>query len=226
MPSFSRVEMISTTRSTGSYLAHRAELGSTSHHPRWAFAFKFPPRKEISRVLKIVPSVGRTGAVTPIAMLRPVELGGVTVSRASLHNREEVARKDIREGDRVRVQRAGDVIPQVLERLKEPGRRRGRRWRMPDACPSCGFALVERGPFTVCQNSFDCPAQPTVPRSSPVGSSTSPLAELWTSRASARRPLDSSCRRAWCCTCRISTRSMWSSSPSLRGLPRSRPTTW
>jgi DNA ligase (NAD+) len=92
-------------------------------------------------------------------MLRPVELGGVTVSRASLHNREEVARKDIREGDRVRVQRAGDVIPQVLERLKEPGRRRGRRWRMPDACPSCGFALVERGPFTVCQNSFDCPAQ-------------------------------------------------------------------
>jgi DNA ligase (NAD+) len=140
-------------------LAHRAELGSTSHHPRWAFAFKFPPRKEISRVLKIVPSVGRTGAVTPIAMLRPVELGGVTISRASLHNREEVARKDIREGDRVRVQRAGDVIPQVLERLEEPGRRRGRRWRMPDACPSCGFALVERGPFTVCQNSFDCPAQ-------------------------------------------------------------------
>jgi DNA ligase (NAD+) len=140
-------------------LAHRAELGSTSHHPRWAFAFKFPPRKEISRVLKIVPSVGRTGAVTPIAMLRPVELGGVTVSRASLHNREEVARKDIREGDRVRVQRAGDVIPQVLERLEEPGRRRGRRWRMPDACPSCDFALVERGPFTVCQNSFDCPAQ-------------------------------------------------------------------
>jgi DNA ligase (NAD+) len=140
-------------------LAHRARLGSTSHHPRWAFAFKFPPRKEISRVLKIVPSVGRTGAVTPIAMLRPVELGGVTVSRASLHNREEVARKDIREGDRVRVQRAGDVIPQVLERLEEPGRRRGRSWRMPDACPSCGFELVERGPFTVCLNSFDCPAQ-------------------------------------------------------------------
>jgi DNA ligase (NAD+) len=98
-------------------------------------------------------------AVTPIAMLRPVELGGVTVSRASLHNREEVARKDIREGDRVRVQRAGDVIPQVLERLEEPGRRRGRSWRMPDACPSCGFELVERGPFTVCLNSFDCPAQ-------------------------------------------------------------------
>jgi DNA ligase (NAD+) len=140
-------------------LAQRAQLGSTSHHPRWAFAFKFPPRKEISRVLKIVPSVGRTGAVTPIAMLRPVELGGVTVSRASLHNREEVARKDIREGDRVRVQRAGDVIPQVLERLKEPGRRRGGRWRMPDACPSCGFELVERGPFTICPNSFDCPAQ-------------------------------------------------------------------
>lgn len=140
-------------------LADRMRLGSTSHHPRWAFAFKFPPRKEITRVLKIVPSVGRTGAVTPIAMLRPVELGGVTVSRASLHNREEVTRKDIREGDRVRVQRAGDVIPQVLERLEEPDRKRGRPWRMPETCPSCGYELVERGPFTVCPNSFDCPAQ-------------------------------------------------------------------
>jgi DNA ligase (NAD+) len=84
-------------------LAARQELGETSHHPRWAFAFKFPPRKEITRVLKIVPSVGRTGVITPGAMLRPVELGGVTVSRATLHNREEVARKDIREGDLVRV---------------------------------------------------------------------------------------------------------------------------
>lgn len=140
-------------------LAAREELGATSHHPRWAFAFKFPPRKEVTRVLAIVPSVGRTGVVTPIAMLRPVELGGVTVSRASLHNREEVARKDVREGDRVRVQRAGDVIPQVIERLDEPGRDRGEPFRMPLACPSCGATLAERGPFTVCPNSFECPAQ-------------------------------------------------------------------
>jgi DNA ligase (NAD+) len=140
-------------------LAVRDELGATSHHPRWAYAFKFPPRKEVTRVLAIVSSVGRTGAVTPIAMLRPVELGGVTVSRASLHNRDEVVRKDIREGDRVRVQRAGDVIPQVLERVAEPGRKRAAKYRMPGKCPSCGTRLLERGPFTICPNSFECPAQ-------------------------------------------------------------------
>ena len=139
-------------------LAARAELGATSHHPRWAFAFKFPPRKEVTRVLGILASVGRTGVVTPVAMLRPVELGGVTVSRASLHNREEVARKDIREGDLVRVQRAGDVIPQVVERIEED-RRRKPRFKLPRRCPSCDTELVERGPFTVCPNSFECPAQ-------------------------------------------------------------------
>ena len=140
-------------------LAAREEMGSTSHHPRWAFAFKFEPRKEITRLAKIIASVGRTGVVTPVAMLRPVEIGGVTVSRATLHNREEVARKDIREGDTVRVQRAGDVIPQVVERLPQPGRKRGPEFRMPENCPSCGTKLIERGPFTVCPNSFDCPAQ-------------------------------------------------------------------
>jgi DNA ligase (NAD+) len=140
-------------------LAARDELGSTSHHPRWAFAFKFPPRREKTQILKIVPSVGRTGVVTPVALMRPVEIGGVTVSRATLHNREEVARKDVREGDRVRVQRAGDVIPQVVERIPWPGKQRKPAFRMPDECPSCATPLIERGPFTVCPNSFDCPAQ-------------------------------------------------------------------
>jgi DNA ligase (NAD+) len=140
-------------------LAARQLMGSTSHHPRWAFAFKFPARKEITRVDKIIASVGRTGVVTPVALMRPVEIGGVTVSRATLHNREEVSRKDIREGDRVRVQRAGDVIPQVVERVEEPGRRRSPRFQMPTRCPSCGTELIERGPFSVCPNSFDCPAQ-------------------------------------------------------------------
>jgi DNA ligase (NAD+) len=140
-------------------LAAREELGATSRHPRWAFALKFPPRKEITRVVSIVASVGRTGVVTPVAMMRPVEIGGVTVSRATLHNREEVARKDIREGDRVRVQRAGDVIPQVVERIDEPDRERGPVWKPPADCPSCGTPLIERGPFTVCPNGFDCPAQ-------------------------------------------------------------------
>jgi DNA ligase (NAD+) len=140
-------------------LAAREALGWTSRHPRWAFAFKFPPRKEITRILSILPSVGRTGVVTPVAIMLPVEIGGVTVSRATLHNREEVARKDVREGDRVRVQRAGDVIPQVIERIEEPDKVRAESWRMPAACPSCGTPLVERGPFTVCPNSFECPAQ-------------------------------------------------------------------
>ncbi len=140
-------------------LAGREEMGSTSHHPRWAYAHKFPPRKEVTRVLKIFPSVGRTGAITPVAMLRPVELGGVTVSRASLHNREEVARKDIREGDLVRVQRAGDVIPQVVERVAEAGRRRKKKFVMPEVCPSCDTPVFERGPFTVCPNHFGCTSQ-------------------------------------------------------------------
>jgi len=140
-------------------LAARETLGWTSRHPRWAFAFKFPPRKEITRILSILPSVGRTGVVTPVAIMLPVEIGGVTVARATLHNREEVARKDVREGDRVRVQRAGDVIPQVIERIDEPERERGAAWTMPAVCPSCATPLVERGPFTVCPNSFECPAQ-------------------------------------------------------------------
>ncbi|MFW6067114.1 MAG: NAD-dependent DNA ligase LigA [Myxococcota bacterium] len=139
-------------------LSAREELGTTARHPRWAFAHKFPPRREVTMVLKIVPSVGRTGIVTPIAMLRPVQLGGVTVSRASLHNREEVRRKDVREGDRVRVQRAGDVIPQVIE-VVETGAARGEPFEMPSRCPSCGSDLIERGPFTVCPNGFGCPAQ-------------------------------------------------------------------
>ncbi|MGB5163287.1 MAG: NAD-dependent DNA ligase LigA [Thermoanaerobaculia bacterium] len=140
-------------------LGMRQSLGTTARHPRWAFAFKFPPRKEVTRVLKILASVGRTGVVTPVAMMRPVEIGGVTVSRATLHNRQEVTRKDIREGDRVRVQRAGDVIPQVVERIEEPGRKRTPRFQMPDDCPSCGTPLIDRGPFSVCPNSFECPAQ-------------------------------------------------------------------
>jgi hypothetical protein len=140
-------------------LEARDVLGWTTRHPRWAFAFKFPPRKEVTRILSILPSVGRTGVVTPVAIMLPVEIGGVTVSRATLHNREEVARKDVREGDRVRVQRAGDVIPQVIERIEEPDRERAPEWRMPDVCPSCGTPLTERGPFTVCPNSFECPAQ-------------------------------------------------------------------
>lgn len=137
----------------------REELGTTSHHPRWAFAYKFPPRVEVTRIVRIAPSVGRTGVVTPVAFMEPVEIGGVTVSRATLHNPEEVSRKDIREGDLVRVQRAGDVIPQVVERIEEEDHERSEPFRMPAACPSCGTELVPSGPRVLCPNGFGCAAQ-------------------------------------------------------------------
>ena len=140
-------------------LAAREELGFTSRHPRWAFAFKFPPRVEETRIERILASVGRTGVVTPVAIMEPVNIGGVTVTRATLHNREELARKDVRPGDRVRIQRAGDVIPQVIGRVEEEDRVRSPAFRMPEVCPSCDTELVERGPFTVCPNSFGCRAQ-------------------------------------------------------------------
>jgi len=139
-------------------MAARETLGTTSHHPRWAYAVKFQPRKEISQVLKIIASVGRTGVVTPVALLRPVTIGGVTVARANLHNADDIERKDIREGDDVRVERAGDVIPQVVERV-DTGNDRGAPFAMPTECPSCGTTLVRVGPYTVCPNSLECPAQ-------------------------------------------------------------------
>ncbi len=140
-------------------LAAREDLGATSHHPRWAMAFKFEPRKEVTRIDRIAIQVGRTGALTPVALLRPVEVGGVTVSRASLHNRDELVRKDIREGDLVRVQRAGDVIPQVVERILEEDRERSAPFEMPTRCPVCDTPVEVKGPLTRCPNVFGCRAQ-------------------------------------------------------------------
>jgi DNA ligase (NAD+) len=141
-------------------LDERVDLGTTSRHPRWAMAFKFEPRKEVTRIEKIAVQVGRTGVLTPVALLRPVEVGGVTVSRASLHNREELERRDIREGDMVRVQRAGDVIPQVVEVVPDPeGGERSEPFLMPERCPGCGTPVELRGPFTICPNRFGCVAQ-------------------------------------------------------------------
>jgi DNA ligase (NAD+) len=138
-------------------LALRERLGATSHHPRWALAYKFEPRAGITRVDGIAVQVGRTGVLTPVALLRPVDVGGVTVSRATLHNREELRRRDIRVGDVVRVHRAGDVIPEIVERVGHG--RRGAPFRMPSRCPACGTRTEERGPFTVCPNRYGCPSQ-------------------------------------------------------------------
>ena len=140
-------------------LGARDRLGSTAHHPRWAIAYKFAPRGEETRIEQIAIQVGRTGVLTPVALMRPVEVGGVTISRATLHNREEVQRKDVRVGDLVRIQRAGDVIPEVVERIPDPRRKREPPFKMPAKCPACGSQVVERGPYTICPNRFACPAQ-------------------------------------------------------------------
>ncbi len=119
-------------------LALQRRLGQRDRSPRWAVAFKFKPRQNETRVLGIVPSVGRTGVVTPIAALSPVPIGGVTVSNASLHNMDEIERKDIRIGDEVLVERAGDVIPYVLRSFPERRTGHERKFAMPAHCPRCG----------------------------------------------------------------------------------------
>ncbi len=137
----------------------QAQLGMKSRSPRWAIAFKFPPRKEITEVQDIVISVGRTGTLTPLALLKPVEVGGVTISRATLHNADEVARKDIRIGDTVRVERAGDVIPAIAERIPVSNEVRADPFQMPHHCPICGSAVAREGAYVYCTGQAACPAQ-------------------------------------------------------------------
>ncbi len=139
--------------------AWQDRLGMRSRSPRWAIAYKFAPRKEITIVQDIVVSVGRTGTLTPVALLKPVDVGGVTISRATLHNAEEVARKDIRIGDTVKIERAGDVIPAIAERVPMPGARRGEPFRMPDQCPVCGSRVGREGAYFYCTGQSVCGAQ-------------------------------------------------------------------
>jgi DNA ligase (NAD+) len=138
----------------------RQELGERSREPRWAVAYKFPPRQETTVVEGILASVGRTGAITPVAELRPVPIGGVMVSRASLHNQDEIDRKDVRIGDTVIVQRAGDVIPQIVAVVKEKRPADAVPYRLPDHCPVCGTPVQreEGDPITRCP-ALDCRAQ-------------------------------------------------------------------
>jgi DNA ligase (NAD+) len=117
-------------------------LGAVGRDPRWAIAFKFAPTTALTTLHRIGLNVGRTGALNPYAVLEPVNVGGVTVSLATLHNEDDIRRKDIREGDRVIVQRAGDVIPQVVGPAPEQPGERGPRWSMPDRCPVCDHPVV------------------------------------------------------------------------------------
>ena len=153
--------------------ALQAALGSVAHDPRWAIAFKFAPTTVTTRLLSIEVNVGRTGVLTPFAVLEPVFVGGVTVERATLHNEDDIRRKDIRPGDDVVLQRAGDVIPQVVgpvttgavdvdgRQIERAGRHQELpEWRMPEDCPACGSRVVrETGEVAVRCPNRSCPAQ-------------------------------------------------------------------
>ncbi|MGZ4148470.1 MAG: NAD-dependent DNA ligase LigA, partial [Actinomycetota bacterium] len=137
------------------------ELGATSHAPRWAIAFKFPPEERTALLKAIDVHTGRTGKVTPFAVLDPVFVGGVTITYATLHNEDEVHRKDVRPGDTVIVRRAGDVIPEIVGPVLSRRKRGARIWKMPATCNACGTPLV-RGEGEAdyrCPNKRGCPSQ-------------------------------------------------------------------
>lgn len=139
-------------------LRMQGELGEISRSPRWAIACKFPPVQENTVVKDIIVSVGRTGALTPVAMLDPVKVGGVVVSRATLHNQDEINRKDVRVGDTVVIQRAGDVIPEVVTVIKSKRPEGSTPYHLPDTCPVCGGHVVREEAFHRCTN-VSCPMQ-------------------------------------------------------------------
>ena len=141
-------------------LSQQDALGEVSHAPRWAIAFKFPAHEAITKLLRIGVNVGRTGSLNPYAELEPVQVGGVTIRHATLHNEEDIHRKDIREGDTVVIKRAGDVIPQVVAPVTELRTGAERVFRMVQVCPVCGQPVVkpEDEVMYYCINA-SCPAQ-------------------------------------------------------------------
>ncbi len=136
----------------------QTRLGEISRSPRWALAFKFQPKQETTKILDIIVQVGRTGALTPVAVMEPVKVGGVEVSRATLHNQDEIDRLDVRIGDNVIIQRAGDVIPEVVQVI--PTKRKGteKKFMMPSKCPVCGAEVIKEEVIHRCIG-LDCPAQ-------------------------------------------------------------------
>nr|WP_207188610.1 NAD-dependent DNA ligase LigA [Thiocystis minor] len=142
-------------------LADQVRLGATAHHPRWAIARKFPAQEELTQVEAVEFQVGRTGAVTPVARLRPVQVGGVIVANATLHNMDEVIRKDVRIGDTVIVRRAGEVIPEIVRVVPERRPPDARAVELPSQCPVCGSDVIrpEGEAIARCTGGLYCPAQ-------------------------------------------------------------------
>ncbi len=136
----------------------QARLGEIARSPRWALAFKFQPKQETTRILDIIVQVGRTGALTPVAVMEPVKVGGVEVSRATLHNQDEIDKKDVRIGDTVIIQRAGDVIPEVVQVITSKRKGTEKKFKMPSKCPVCGAEVVKEEAIHRCIG-LDCPAQ-------------------------------------------------------------------
>ena len=136
----------------------QARLGEIARSPRWALAFKFQPKQETTKILDIRVQVGRTGALTPVAVMEPVKVGGVEVSRATLHNQDEIDRLDVRIGDTVIIQRAGDVIPEVVEVITSKRNGTEKKFKMPSKCPVCGAEVVKEEAIHRCIG-LDCPAQ-------------------------------------------------------------------
>jgi DNA ligase (NAD+) len=136
------------------------KLGATTHHPRWAIAYKYPPKRKTSVIRDIEVMVGRTGKLTPVALLDPIQLSGTEVSRASLHNEDEIERKDIRIGDTVLIEKAGEIIPQVVKVIKEKRTGNEKKFQMPHKCPVCG-STAKRYNNEVARKCINaqCPAQ-------------------------------------------------------------------
>ncbi len=139
-------------------LDFQARLGEISRSPRWALAFKFQPKQETTKILNIIVQVGRTGALTPVAMMEPVQVGGVEVSRATLHNQDEIDKKDVRIGDTVIIQRAGDVIPEVVQVITSKRTGSEKKFKMPSKCPVCGAEVIREEAIHRCIG-LDCSAQ-------------------------------------------------------------------